>query len=335
MHGILIESFGGPDHLLFREDLPDPVPGPGEVLVSVSAVGVNYTDIYQREGTYPRPLPFIPGAEGCGRVVGLGSAGTGDWALGDRVAWCNAPDSYADSVVVPADSLIAVPDDVPDDVAASVLLQGLTAHFLVHDVGRLSRGDTVLVTAGAGGVGLLLTQLAVAAGARVATLVSSDAKAELSRAAGAEVVLRYDDDVPAAIRSWTGGGSLYGHGSPSAGPGVDVVFDGVGAATFGTSLECARVRGLVALFGAASGAVPPMDPQELNAHGSLFLTRPHLRHFIRDRAELVGRADAVLGAVACGALDIRVGARFALAAAAEAHRALESRSTTGSVVLFP
>ncbi len=323
MRGIIIESFGGPDHLNFREDLPDPLPGEGEVLVSVDAVGVNFTDVYQREGIYPRPLPFTPGAEGAGRIAALGP-GVSGWAVGDRVAWCNAPDSYAGSVAVPADSLIAVPDAIPDDVAASILLQGLTAHFLVHDVGRLSPGDTVLLTAGAGGVGLLLTQLAVAAGARVASVVSSDAKEELARDAGAELVLRYDDDLPARVREWTG----------DAG-GADVVFDGVGRDTFDTSLRCARVRGLVALFGAASGAVPPMDPQKLNEHGSLFLTRPHLRHFIRDRAELTARADDVLGRVADGSLRVRVGERFPLSDAAAAHRALQARSTTGSVVLLP
>lgn len=328
MRGILIESFGGPDHLLFREDLPDPVPGDGEVLVSVDAVGVNFTDVYQREGIYPRPLPFTPGAEGVGRIVALGpggadGSGDGGWRVGDRVAWCNAPDSYAELVAVPVDSLVAVPDGIDDDVAASILLQGLTAHFLVHDVGRLSAGYTVLLTAGAGGVGLLLTQLAVAAGARVATIVSTDAKEALSSEAGADLVLRYDDDVPARIAEWTGG------------VGVDVVFDGVGRATFETSLRCARVRGLVALFGAASGAVPPMDPQKLNEHGSLFLTRPHLRHFIRDRAELAARADDVMSAIEDGTLSVRVGDRFPLSDAAEAHRALEARSTTGSVVLIP
>lgn len=344
MRGIIIESFGGPDHLIFREDLPDPVPGTGEVLVSVDAVGVNFTDVYQREGIYPRPLPFTPGSEGVGRIIALGEGVVGDaaddaataddadadgaWSVGDRVAWCNAPDSYAEQVVVPADSLIAMPDGIPDDVAASVLLQGLTAHFLVHDVGRLSPGDTVLLTAGAGGVGLLLTQLAVAAGARVASVVSSDAKEELAREAGADLVLRYDDDFPARIRDWTGDDSPFG-------PGADVVFDGVGAATFDDSLRCARVRGLVALFGAASGAVPPMDPQQLNQHGSLFLTRPHLRHFIRDRAELSHRAGEVLSRIADGTLRVRVGDRFPLDDAAGAHRALQSRATTGSLVLLP
>ncbi|NMF08154.1 quinone oxidoreductase family protein [Corynebacterium xerosis] len=331
MRGIIIESFGGPEQLDFREDLPDPIPDDGEVLVSVGAVGVNFTDVYQREGIYPRPLPFTPGSEGAGviRDLGPGVAGGPDgWSVGDRVAWCNAPDSYAELVAVPADSLVAIPDSIPDDVAASILLQGLTAHFLVHDVGRLCPGNTVLLTAGAGGVGLLLTQLAVAAGARVATIVSSDEKAALSRDAGAELVLHYDDDVPARIRDWTGD-----RGADD--PGVDVVFDGVGKATFDVSLQCARVRGLVALFGAASGAVPPMDPQQLNQHGSLFLTRPHLRHFIRDRAELSHRAGEVLSRIADGTLRVRVGDRFPLDDAAGAHRALQSRATTGSLVLLP
>ncbi|WP_295629492.1 quinone oxidoreductase [uncultured Corynebacterium sp.] len=332
MRAIIIESFGDADHLIVREDLPDPRPGPGEVLVSVDAAGVNFTDVYQREGIYPRPLPFTPGSEGVGRVVAVGPVTdhtpATSWSVGDRVAWCNVPDSYAELVVASADSLVAVPESIDDDVAASILLQGLTAHFLVNDVGRLGEGDTVLLTAGAGGVGLLLTQLAARAGARVATVVSTDAKEELSRAAGAELVLRYDDDVPAAVRSWTDDRS-------GGDAGVDVVFDGVGAATFDASLKSARVRGLVALFGAASGAVPPMDPQKLNEHGSLFLTRPHLRHFIRDRAELTARADEVLALVAAGELDIRVGAHFALTDAAAAHRALEARETTGATVLIP
>lgn len=330
MRGIIIEEFGGPDRLLYREDLPEPVPGPGEVLVDVEAVGVNFTDVYQREGIYPRPLPFTPGSEGCGRVVAAGPAlADGDApdstpvTVGDRVAWCTAPDSYAEKVVVPAAACVPVPEDVPADVAASILLQGLTAHFLVNDVGALGEGDTVLLTAGAGGVGLLLTQLAKAAGANVAALVSSDKKEKLSVGAGADLVLRYSDDVPAAIADWTGG------------RGVDVVYDGVGKATFPTSLECARVRGLVALFGAASGAVPPMDPQELNKHGSLFLTRPHLRDFTRDRGELLMRADDVLARVADGTLHIRVGARHPLADAQRAHGDLQARATTGSVVLLP
>lgn len=321
MRGIIIEEFGGPDRLRYREDLPEPAPGPGEVLVDVEAVGVNFTDVYQREGIYPRPLPFTPGSEGCGRVVA--APDSGPVSVGDRVAWCTAPDSYAEQVAVPADACVPVPDDVPADVAASILLQGLTAHFLVNDVGALGEGDTVLLTAGAGGVGLLLTQLAKAAGANVATLVSSDAKERLSGGAGADLVLRYDDDVPAAIADWTGGS------------GVDVVYDGVGKATFGTSLECARVRGLVALFGAASGAVPPMDPQELNKHGSLFLTRPHLRHFTRDREELLMRADDVLARVADGTLHIRVGSRYPLADARRAHEDLQARKTSGAVVLLP
>ena len=192
MRGIIIEEFGGPDRLRYREDLPEPAPGPGEVLVDVEAVGVNFTDVYQREGIYPRPLPFTPGSEGCGRVVA--APDSGPVSVGDRVAWCTAPDSYAEQVAVPADACVPVPDDVPADVAASILLQGLTAHFLVNDVGALGEGDTVLLTAGAGGVGLLLTQLAKAAGANVATLVSSDAKERLSVGAGADLVLRYDDD---------------------------------------------------------------------------------------------------------------------------------------------
>ncbi|MFD5868621.1 quinone oxidoreductase family protein [Corynebacterium sp. NPDC060344] len=339
MRGIIIDSFGGPDHLHFRDDLPDPIPGDGEVVVSVDAIGVNFTDVYQREGIYPRPLPFTPGSEGVGRIKALGPGAAG-WSVGDRVAWCNAPDSYAEQVAVPADSLIAVPGDIPDDVAASILLQGLTAHFLVNDVGRLAPGSTVLLTAGAGGVGLLLTQLAVAAGARVASVVSSDAKEQLARGAGAELVLRYDDDLPARIRDWTRSGFEHGsgHGTEQGngdGPGVDVVFDGVGQSTFDASLQCARVRGLVVLFGAASGPVPPMDPQKLNEHGSLFLTRPHLRHFIRDRAELEARAHDVLGLVADGTLRVRVGDRFPLADAAAAHRALQARKTTGSVVVVP
>ncbi len=303
-------------------DLPVPTPGAGQILVRTDAIGINYIDTYFRSGLYPRALPYVPGDEGSGVIEQIGSDVT-DFAPGDRVAWAAAPGSYAEYVLVDASSAISVPDGVPADQAASALLQGMTAHYLIESTYPAQRGDTVLVHAGAGGVGLLLTQLAVAKGVNVITTVSTDAKAELSKRTGAAHVLRYDDDIAARVRDITDG------------KGVHAVYDGVGADTFEASLASLRIRGTLALFGAASGPVPPLDPQRLNGAGSLFLTRPTLAHHIRDRAELEWRAGDVFAAMASGTLTVQVGARYALEDAAQAHIDLESRKTTGSIVLVP
>jgi len=321
MRAIAVTAVGGPE-VLVPTELPDPSPGTGQLLVRVAASGVNFIDTYQRSGVYPMALPFVPGAEGAGVVQAVGT-GADSALIGTRVAWATAPGSYAELVLVGADQAIPVPDGVSDAEAASVLLQGMTAHYLVTSTYQVEAGQTVLVHAGAGGTGLVLTQLAVARGARVITTVSSDAKEELSRAAGASAVLRYGDDLATRVRELTDG------------DGVAVVYDGVGATTFDASLAALRVRGMLVLFGAASGPVPPVDPQRLNAAGSVFLTRPTLAHHVRTPEELRWRAGAVLAAVLDGSLRLRVGATYPLTEAARAHTDLQSRSTTGSLVLLP
>ena len=321
MRCILVSRLGGPD-VLETMEIPDPQPGPGDLLVRCDAIGVNFIDTYFRTGAYPRTLPYIPGDEGSGVVEAVG-ADVRDFVPGDRVAWCGAPDSYAQMVVVPAAIAIRVPDQVPAPQAASALAQGMTAHYLAYSTYPVQSGDTVLVHAGAGGVGLLLTQLATNLGARVITTVSSDVKETLSREAGAAEVLRYDDDIAARVRELTDG------------DGVAAAYDGVGASTFEASLASVRIRGTVVLFGAASGAVPPFDPQRLNAAGSVFLTRPTLAHYVRDRDELTWRAGDVFGAIVDGSLTVRVGAEYPLERAADAHRDLEGRTTSGSIVLVP
>ncbi|MDJ0394906.1 quinone oxidoreductase [Rhodococcus sp. G-MC3] len=321
MRAIEIRGNGGPE-VLTPIELPEPVPGAGELLVRVEAAGINFIDTYFRSGLYTRPLPYIPGDEGAGIVEHVGP-GVTEFLVGQRVAWASAPGSYAEKVIVPARVAVAVPDGVPPEQAASALLQGMTAHYLIESTYPARTGETVLVHAGAGGVGLLLTQLAVAKGVLVVTTVSTTEKEELSRAAGATEVLRYEDDIPERVRALTGGA------------GVHAVYDGVGAATFEQSLASLRVRGTLALFGAASGPVPLFDPQRLNSAGSIFLTRPTLAHYVRDRSELEWRAGDVFKAVADGVLDIRVGASYPLEEARAAHTDLEARLTTGSIVLVP
>ncbi|MGW0176082.1 quinone oxidoreductase family protein [Rhodococcus sp. NPDC003322] len=321
MRAITVAEFGGPDVLQYTE-IPDPVPGENEVLVRTEAIGVNYIDTYFRTGAYAIDLPYVAGAEGTGVIEAVGSNVT-DLRPGDRVAWSDAPSSYAELVVVPAAKAVPVPDGVPAPQAASALLQGMTAHYLLHSVYPAQPGDTVLVHAGAGGVGQILTQLATAHGVRVITTVSTDEKAALSRECGAAEVLRYGADLAEQVRALTGG------------EGVAAVYDGVGADTFEASLASLRIRGTLALFGAASGPVPPFDPQRLNAAGSLFLTRPTLAHYTRDREELLWRSGDVFAAIADGTLTIRVGATHRLADAAQAHRDLQARKTTGSIVLVP
>ncbi|RJO68294.1 quinone oxidoreductase [Nocardia panacis] len=321
MRAIQVSENGGPEVLRYAE-VADPQPGPGELLVRTEAIGVNFIDTYIRIGRYPTALPYIPGAEGSGVVTAVGS-GVTEFTLGDRVAWADAKGSYAEQVVVNAAAAIPVPAGVSPAVAASALLQGMTAHYLIESIYRPERGETVLVHAGAGGVGLILTQLAVARGVRVITTVSTDEKAALSREAGAAEVLRYDDDLAERVRALTDG------------IGVAAVYDGVGAATFEASLAALRVRGMLALFGAASGPVPPFDLQRLNGAGSLFVTRPKLGDYTRDRNELLWRAGDVLAAIADESLRIRIGATYPLAEAEQAHRDLEGRKTTGSIVLLP
>ncbi|MBC7291621.1 MAG: quinone oxidoreductase [Actinotalea sp.] len=327
MRAVLATTPGGPE-VLAVQDLPEPQAPPGRVVVAVEAAGVNFVDTYRREGRYPMPFPHVVGSEGAGRVVAVGD-GVTEVEVGDRVGWVSGSDgSYAEQAVVDAAALVPLPDGVPADLAAAVLLQGMTAQYLVASTFPVREGHQVLVHAGAGGTGLLLTQLATARGARVLTTVSTPEKEALSREAGAADVIRYDRledltaELPPLVRACTDGG-------------VHTVYDGVGASTFDASLASLRPRGGLALFGAASGPVPPVDPQRLNAAGSVYLTRPFLAHYIATREELLGRAEEVLGRVADGTLRVRVGQRFPLAEAAEAHRALEGRRTTGKVLLLP
>jgi NADPH:quinone reductase len=326
MKAIRVARTGGPEVLELVE-LETPRPRDDEALVRVEAAGVNFTDVYARTGAYARELPFSPGEEGAGVVEAVGARVVTDSRLraGDRVAWAGVPGSYATHVVVRAEKLVHVPDGVRTRDAAAVMLQGMTAHYLAHATFPLKRGDSCLVHAAAGGVGLLLVQMAKGAGARVFGTTSTDEKATLARQAGADEVILYTREPPfdEAVRGWTGG------------RGVDVVYDSVGATTFDRSLLSLRPRGTMVLFGQSSGRVPPVDLQVLNARGSLFATRPTLRDYIATRAELVERADAVLGAVARGALAVRVHAELPLARAADAHRLLESRMTTGKLLLAP
>lgn len=324
MHAIEVSETGGPEVLRYVET-PQPTPGPGEVLIEAEAIGVNYIDTYFRSGQYPRQLPFILGQETSGTVVDTGE-GVDGFTAGDRVVTAAASGGYAEYATAPASFTAAVPDGVPADVAASALLKGLTAHYLLTSVYPVQAGDTVLVHAGAGGVGLILTQWAHLLGARVITTVSTPEKERLSRRAGADEVLAYPDDADefgARIRELTDGA------------GVAAVYDGVGATTFDASLASLAVRGTLALFGAASGPVPPFDPQRLNAAGSVFLTRPSLAHFVRTGQEFSWRAEELFAAIAGGDITVEVGGRYPLADAARAHQDLQGRKTTGSLVLVP
>jgi NADPH2:quinone reductase len=321
VRAIQISETGGPEVLKLAE-LPAPEPGPGEVVVAVGAAGVNYIDTYHRGGVYPMDLPFVPGLEGAGRVTALG-AGVTDLAVGDRVAWSDTLGTYAEAVAVPAAKAVPVPEGVSDELAVGALLQGMTAWFLVGTTYPVQPGDDVLVHAAAGGVGLLLTQLATARGARVIGTVSSAEKEQLAKGAGAADVLRYSEDLADQVRDLTGG------------VGVAVAYDGVGAGTFDASLKSLRRRGMLVLFGAASGPVPPVDPQRLNAGGSLYLTRPSLFHHIDTHEDLVATSGAVYAAVADGTLDVRIAHRYPLADARIAHEDLHARRTTGKLVLTP
>lgn len=324
MHAIEVSETGGPEVLRYV-DTPQPSPGPGEVLIEAEAIGVNYIDTYFRSGQYPRQLPFILGQETSGTVVDTGE-GVEGFTAGDRVVTATASGGYAEYATAPASFTASVPDGVPADVAASALLKGLTAHYLLKSVYPVQAGDTVLVHAGAGGVGLILTQWAHLLGARVITTVSTPEKARMSAKAGADEVLSYPDDADEfgeRIRALTDGA------------GVAAVYDGVGATTFDASLAGLAVRGTLALFGAASGPVPPFDPQRLNAAGSVFLTRPSLAHFVRTGQEFSWRAEELFAAIARGDITVEVGGRYPLADAARAHEDLQGRKTTGSIVLVP
>ena len=324
MHAIEVAETGGPEVLRYVE-APQPTPGPGELLIKAEAIGVNFIDTYFRTGQYPRPLPFIIGSEVCGTITSIGD-GVEGFSVGDRVISAQANGGYAEFATAPAFLTAKVPDTVASEVAAAVMLKGLTAHYLLKSVYPVSSGDSVLVHAGAGGVGLILTQWATRLGVRVITTVSNEEKARMSREAGADEVLSYPDD-PAQfgqqIRALT------------EGAGVAAVYDGVGATTFDASLASLAVRGTLALFGASSGPVPPVDPQRLNAAGSVFLTRPTLVHFIRTGDEFRWRAAELFEEVGSGAIKIEVGGRYPLSDAARAHEDLQGRKTTGSVVLLP
>ncbi len=321
-HAIVVHATGGPEVLRYEpSDVGEP--GPGQVRIRVAAAGVNYIDVYFRTGLYPRPLPFVAGLEGAGIVEAVGP-GVERLAAGDRVAWASVPGSYADAVLAVPEVLVLVPSAVDDATAAAVMLQGMTAHYLAHGTRATAPGDTALVHAAAGGVGLLLVQMLKAAGARVLATCSTEEKAALAREAGADEVIRYTtEDFAAAVQRLTGG------------RGVDVVYDAVGRTTFEGSLRSLRARGLLVTYGQSSGPVPPLELRRLSELGSLFVTRPTLAHYTATRAELEMRASAVLGAIAAGRLRVRIGARFPLADAVAAHRALEGRETTGKVLLIP
>ncbi|HUS17658.1 MAG TPA: quinone oxidoreductase [Chloroflexia bacterium] len=322
MRAIQVETIGGPE-VLREQEVALPAPGPGEVRLRQEAVGVNFIDVYHRSGQYKGALPLTPGQEGAGQVDAVGPDVT-EVRVGDRVAYASHPGAYAEFAVVPAWKLLPVPAEVDFQQAAAIPLQGMTAHYLTHSTFPLGPQHTALVHAGAGGVGGLLIQIAKRLGARVLTTVSSDEKEALARAAGADHVIRYTEaDFAAEARRLTDG------------RGVDVVYDSVGKTTFDGSLNALRPRGMLVLFGQSSGAVPPLDPQVLNAKGSLFLTRPTLAHYMADRAELLWRAEDLFAWIAQGALDVRIDTTFPLGDAAEAHRYLESRQTKGKVLLIP
>jgi NADPH2:quinone reductase len=319
---IRVRETGGPEVLeLAEQEVGEP--GPGQARVAIQAAGVNFIDVYFRTGLYPRPLPFVEGLEGAGVIEAIGP-GVSGLAVGDRVAWAGVPGSYAGAVLAPADRLVGLPEKVDAKQAAAAMLQGMTAHYLAHGTRVPRPGEFALVHAAAGGTGLLLVQLLAAAGVTVIGTCSTAEKEALAREAGAHHVVRYTErDFAEAAREISGG------------RGVDVVYDSVGQSTFEGSLACLRPRGLLVLFGQSSGPVPPFDLGRLNALGSLFVTRPSLAHYTADRAELELRADAVLGAVAAGELAIRIGGEYPLTDAGRAHRDLESRTTTGKLLLLP
>jgi len=311
---------GGPE-VFERVEVEVPAPGPGQLLLRVASVGVNFIETYQRSGVYPVRYPFVPGTEAAGTVAAVGE-GVAEFSVGDRVATAEGIGTYAEHLLLDADRAVRVPAGVSDEVAGAVPLQGFTAHYLINSSYAVKPGDTVLTYAGAGGVGGLLTQLLKLRGATVITTTSTPEKAELARSAGADHVIGYAD-VPERVRELTGG------------RGVDVVYDGIGKDTFQGSLAALRVRGTLVLFGGASGQVPPLDLQQLNAHGSLTVTRPKLADFLLDARERQWRGGEIFGLVAEGKLKVNIGGRYPLSEAGAAHAALESRATTGKLLLLP
>ena len=322
MRAIRVSQTGGPDVLQIA-DVPDPVPGPGQLQVTVTAAGVNFMDIYQREGRppYQPQVPYTPGAEGAGTITAVGPGVTG-FAAGDTVVWTGVPESYAEQVLVPAQAAVPVPDGISAETAAAVFLQGLTAHYLCTDTFPVRAGDTLVVHAAAGGVGLLLTQMVRMRGGTIVATTSTAAKADLARQAGADHVTGYGE-FTAVTREVTGGA------------GASAVFDSVGQATFDDSLSVLRPRGTMILYGASSGPVPPFELQRLAAGGSLFITRPTLVHYIAARDELLARAADLFSWITGGQLDVRIGGRYPLDGAARAHRDLASRGTAGKLLLTP
>ena len=322
MQAIRVHKTGGPEVLRY-EQVEQPVPGPGQALVQVHAAGLNFIEVYQRTGLYKVLLPFTPGSEAGGRVIEIGP-GVTEVKVGDQVASQNFAGSYAEFALARADRLVVLPVGVSPRIAAAVMLQGMTAHYLAYSTFPLDSTHTCLVHAGAGGVGLLLCQIAHLRGARVIATVSTEEKAALARSAGAdEVILYTQQDFQVETRRLT------------AGAGVQVVYDSVGRTTFAKSLDCLAPRGMLVLYGQSSGPVEPVEPQALSAKGSLFLTRPTLGHYVATRGELLERASAVLGWVADGSLKVLVGREFHMSAAAEAHAELEGRRTMGKVLLIP
>ena len=320
MKGIQISRYGGPEVLEYGE-LPDPTPGAGEVLVRIKVAGVNFTDVYSRTGTYPGTLPFTPGVEGVGIVETLGS-GVTDVKVGARVGWVMIKGGYAELIALPARRLVPIPDDIDDRTAAALLLQGMTAHFLLTDCYRVQTGEWILIHAAAGGVGLLMTQIAHKIGARIIGTTSTNEKAVLAREAGAdEIVLYTKEDFQEAARRITDS------------VGVSVVYDSVGKTTFMKGLDSLRPRGYMVLFGGSSGPAPMIDPMILNPKGSLFLTRPTLGNYVSTRGELLRRASDIFGWAAKGELKVRAVHDYPLAEAARAHADLEGRKTTGKILL--
>jgi NADPH:quinone reductase len=311
MRAVVVTRSGGPEVLEVRDE-PEPQPGEGQLLVDVEAIGVNFRDVYEREGNYGGPPPLIAGVEGSGTVVGSG----------ERVAWVAAPGSYAERVVVDAAKAVPVPEGIAPEPAAGALLQGMTAHYLARSTYPVGPGDTAVVHAAAGGVGLLLTQIVKLAGGTVIGTTSSEEKAELARGAGADHVIGYDGFAE-QVRALTGG------------DGASVVYDGIGAATFAESLKALRPRGMAVLYGAASGPPPPLVLQELERGGSLYVTRPSLRHYTLTRQELLERASDVFGWILGGKLDVRIGGTYPLEQARQAQEDLQARRTTGKLILLP